>query len=1042
MVAMGLSCAVKGPVSPPHSPSPPPDESMESEFETGTADVSASPRQARAGSSGSGKKAGAAGLREAPASETIPEGRLVRPGEAGEGAPPGAELESGPMLEAAALDGRFVLPATVLPVRAGRSFRGILAVERGGRRHPILPLQARYRVYIAGPRARVEIDYVFENRFAGVLDATFLHGLPTDAVPVGLSVFERTPAASRRVSLVREERPRRDAFDPSRGEHPRWGSRIDGRVTPRADATRIYDEVLSRRAEPGLLEWGGGQTFSVRMPTPPPGRLKRVRVAYETPVHVGEHGLEFAVYAPADSGQTAYSARFVVDGRFGPVSAEGFSGPVRREGDRLTWDAPVWRAGRALRIRVQRAPVAAIRGIDPRGPTPESFYARVRLPEFSREQVPTGSAVFLVDTSLSSARADIAARRAALIRALLERDPSIEQYAVLLFDVHARWMHGRGYRPNTASLRAGTFDALARVTLEGATDFHAALGALQQAQDWLQVGGRPTVFVLSDGEGTWGASEVNWVGRYPVARQIRWIAYAFRAVPFSRAVVDALVEAGGGRTISVVAGTDLGSAAEAHRMAAARLESVRVRGERTDFLTTLGRPREVYAGQVLSIAGRLAGSRRATLELELTTPEERRRTLRVDLSAFDLGGAEEGLAGRAWADLYIRRLLANGSRQAEHAAILLGAGYGLAHPEASFVLGASGERTTGISRALEALRSGPSLTPLWLRGVPSRRRAFVRLLERNTKGLPPWLRAFPLRERPLAGGANRAEEEARFLVEQSRRPHDFAVYERLARVRAQAGDTRGTVRALSSLVELLPQDPGAVRLSAYALLGLGQHRAASTSLVRLRCRRPHEPQVHLEEALALSASGRFGRAAARYEAVLAGPWAAREPTVRAVAAVHYRRLLEGLQKVGSLNRVPEVSRAIAARLRDLGRPVRVGSGHLRRPLTLTLHGTARETDVDLVIVEPSGTQCQKEARCEGRLLAASGQGPELYVGAGEARDAFDVMVQRSGAGGGPVVPLPTAVLVVVDRMDPRSRRFLLRVLPRPGHAYMVATERL
>src|SRR5947209_19736589 len=95
-----------------------------------------------------------------------------------------------------------------------------------------------------------------------------------------------------------------------------------------------------------------------------------------------------------------------------------------------------------------------------------------------------------------------------LLRKILESDTDILQFNILAFNVGAAWVEPKGWIRNTKAGRERAFNALDGIVLEGATDFSAALDKLCATP--FIVSRQPlNVFVLSDGQITWGESDVN-----------------------------------------------------------------------------------------------------------------------------------------------------------------------------------------------------------------------------------------------------------------------------------------------------------------------------------------------------------------------------------------------------------------------------------------------------------------------------------------------------------------------------------------------------
>lgn len=104
-------------------------------------------------------------------------------------------------------------------------------------------------VSIQGQVATTEIDQVFENRSGREVEATYVFPLPSGAA-------------------VRE-------FDIYEG-----GEKISGRLLDREKAREIYEGIVRKRKDPGLLEYVGKDMYQARVFPIPAGGEKRLRMKY------------------------------------------------------------------------------------------------------------------------------------------------------------------------------------------------------------------------------------------------------------------------------------------------------------------------------------------------------------------------------------------------------------------------------------------------------------------------------------------------------------------------------------------------------------------------------------------------------------------------------------------------------------------------------------------------------------------------------------------------------------------------------------------
>ncbi|MDY7231660.1 VIT domain-containing protein [Hyalangium rubrum] len=977
-------------------------------------------------------------------------------------------------------------PAPVLPkVEAAPRAAKVLVTDESGRYQPLKTRAVRVVTYIQGARARTVVDYLFENDTNRTLEGTFYYPLPGGAAVAGFAMYSdavavRAPSlfqSSELLPALGEDSANiaelGAAAPPSKpGAKYAWGERQEARVVEQKRAREVYEEVVRRNVDPALLEWAGASTFSARVFPLPPKSLKRVVIAYEQTLLFDGQRLRYTWPLPTEAGKSLQvSARVHVDPRhttevlvqpepgtqaraLGPWQAYDFS---KLEGD----------GALAVALTPKNAEADVLVGKDAAGLPGHAFYTRVRLPErltSGAEGAPTGRAVLVVDTSLSAEDGNAWALQAATLRALLEKDPTLKEYAVLLFDVRSRWLHAPGWRPNDAAHRQETFSELERMFLEGASHVDGVLEELDRAgREWLkpaQPTERVTAFLLSDGNVTWGQSRVDaLISRHPSVETLRWVSYRFGEAAVNTELFDAMARASGGRVVTVLSGSEVNAAANAHRAASVVLARVAVKGTEVKDLVVAGRPHLLFPGQELQVAGRLPAEGTAELEV-VTHAGSEERVLRVPLPREE----DSPFAPRAWAELFVGRLTSLDDERLDRMVVALSQHYRLANSRASMlILESEGDYTRYAVRNeqvdlenLEGLRRKEEdqrrdkLLGIALDEVPDAGRALVRRLTELKAGLAPLLRRQPLRDEPYAGGEERLQAELAYRRARRDNRDDVLVYEAIARKRAFSGDTWGAVRALSSPVELRPKDPEALRLVGYGMLALGQYPAAAELFEHVRLNRPFEGQAFLEEALALDAAGRYAEAARNYEIVLARSWARHPTEVKTVAAYHYSRMLSALARHPRAEALALQLRSRASELKDPSKPSQAPNS---RPLDyqLTTHWNSDSTDIDLWVIEPTGERCyysHRDTRLGGKLFwdITDGLGPELYQAPKAAPGPYHVVVHYYGNNSSRYV-VPTALLLVSDRgvftpEDTYRRRFQVRILPNKNALLLLRREEL
>ncbi|MDC3379058.1 hypothetical protein OAX78_02100 [Planctomycetota bacterium] len=942
----------------------------------------------------------------------------------------------------------------------------ILIQNEQGQYESLETVALRVVTFVEGPRARTVVDLVFRNPHPRQLQGTFHYPLPDGASPAGFGMFPGTlqvtdgsmlqgapllPSlpASLSVEDLSTAAPQ-SAPVAGRVLVEDWQPMQVARVVEQKRAAQVYEEIVRGNVDPALLEWSGGNTFKARVFPIQSQSLKRVVLAYEQTLPRDGDVLRYVHPFPGDPAVGEVDVHLLL--RKGTVQLlPGQNGEgVLREPAETTEDA-TWQRHRfhgergyegTLDLALRPAGNVGNQVISAAVPgMGRPFYARITPDVPVREaEAPTGRVVFLVDTSLSEdgVRRNLSGE---LLLKVLEQDATIEQFSVMLFDVRARWLHQAGWLDNTAEQRQATRNELAKVYLEGATNFSAVLDELDRQAQWIDADQPATRFLLSDGLITWGLDRVDaLLAAHPAALGGRFLSYRFGEAPVNRDLYDALARETAGRTVNVLTADQLDQAAVAHRNAPVLLEQVRVAGGEVVDLVVAGEPKLVFPGQELEIGGRLTSAGDAQLELVLRVEGQEQVTQAA------IPSAQHSLAPRAWAELWTRKLLALDDERLHRMVVALSQAFGLANEAASMLI-LEGEQDwvrfqledeqVDMSnlmhlRATEEDQRRDRLQGISLDEVDRAGRDVVRMLLEH--GAPATQPAQPLLDRPLAGGDERLQAELTYRAEREKDEINAQTYDAVARVRALAGDTFGAVRAMSCLVEKRPRDAEANRLVGYACLALGQYEPAAELFERVRLNRPFEPQSYLEEALALDALGRWGDAARNYEILLAKQFPRHDSECKTAGAFHYARMLAGRIREGGLSDAQrEQLEKRLQRLRD-----RLGDPLEKTALQMTIHWNTDSTDIDLWAVEPEGERCyygHQQTAAGGRLYwdTTTGYGPELYRRVNSGAGRYDILIHYYGNNSARWT-VPTSVLLVRDRdmfgpEDGYTRRFQMRILP-------------
>ena len=903
-------------------------------------------------------------------------------------------------------------------------------------------------VVVSGHRARVVLDMVFRNPSSSVLAGTLMISLPDRASPCALGMYQGgglealgsspeegvlrgllSPQAASPETLLGQsvELPGRWTAQERTVD---WGALRAAVVVEPVSGRQVYETVTRARVDPALAEWAGSGSYSARIFPIPAGGLKRVIFAYDQTLVPSGGRILFPLPLPDgkatvrrltvhDLSGSATDSQILLNGK--PAEA------ARAPGAGRLWQLAPEPSSGALYVAAPRTPaVLSLAGADPA--IPGTLLSVLVSPDLPRQSLmtSTGRGLFLLDTS-GSGRAGMSALSAQLLRALLEGDDSLTQFAIVCFDIRATLLTP-GFVANTEEARKHYLGLVEQVWLEGATAFESALEYLEGTPE---LGKADVVFLLSDGEITWGADSPAALARdHADVFAKRWICYSFGTTPHNRRLFDELGRVRG-QTVQVGLSQDLAEAARAHRFPVYHLEGVRTTLQ--DEVIVAGDPALLYPGQVLEIGVRM---NRSTTDLRLL--------LRVDGKDFEVRvplvrqATTDALAARAWGEIFVASLLDEPDQGTEQAILALSRHFRLTNDHASFLILESDE---------EYQRYGVSMAPLDFRQI------------RQTLSARPAPRS---RERVVLSGLAVPEElpadavstidalsslgsldiwehppkadvrwAPKFVLEKpafqpdaptttgiylaSRRLMELATAQLVTALRGQTpADTPApkqdaelhaahALRVLSTIAETKPRDDQALRLTGFVLMQWGFYDEAEQLFARVRLRRPFEPQNMLLEAMAQAAQGKAADAALRYEMVLNQTFPRFQDASRPVAARLYADLLgEAVLRVGQGPELPLLqSRLEAVRSAWVETTPRLGAGDVPAG-RLLLFWNIDDTDVDLHVREGPFSEVWYErmsSRTGGRLYwdNTEGLGPELYEHPRLTLGGFRVAVDYFGS---------------------------------------------
>ncbi len=866
-------------------------------------------------------------------------------------------------------------------------------------------------VTIEGSRARTLVDHVFRNPHDRQLEGTFEYPLPAGASPSYFAMFlgqsreAVPPRFTKRGDIPALSPEALASLTPVQVAHQvssdDWGKLQEARIVPRKKALETYEEITRQRIDPALLEYAAGNTFRGRVFPIPAKGYNRVVLAYEEllPTTGAESFYRFALpNCPVGELDFFLQADRAAckDAVFLPKDAARQESGKRLAFHRL-WKDQAPEGEVRFSFAPARPDVEAISGQHD-GMGPEYLYARIR-PQFGKVEQSkpfAGHAVFLLDTSLSEYPARFA-RNVEILTKVLENDPDLKQFNVLTFNTGSAWVEPKGWLPNTPAGRKTALDRLDGLVLEGATDLSAALDRLVHPGFDVPRGTPLDVFLLSDGNLTWGDTDAAAVvarfeatSPYPT----RFNCYRTGLGAENLELFGALTRKGGG-VFNCFTDQDVAAASTAHRARCFQVERVTFEGgPAVSDVLIAGRKAAVYPGGDLIVAARFNGVGRTTALVQGWYGGEKV----VWEYPLEITGGQE-LAPRGWAEIAVSSLLALNDPKHEDLVTAYCQEFGIAGPTASFLVLESdndykrfkldeerGKLVQGdLGRFLDEawkgfgkVVTGREAVQRFLAEVAPRVHLFDGPDGAHVKKLLTLLsdKDCDLPQAALDGILlHRGDVPAAYLQARDADPRNPDPYLTEAQRRLGLRDVPGAVRVLSTVVEMNPGRDDALRYVGYRLLDLHQAAPAVRLFAQVQKQRPFEPHSYRDLARSLEESGKYGLAALQYEAILAGQWHNRfHQSLKEVVQEEYVHMMRQAIQEHALSR--ELTDLFGERLEHMRTKT-------ESDLRVTISWNTDNTDVDLWVIEPDGTKCfyQHNRTASGGELSqdqTQGYGPERY----------------------------------------------------------------
>jgi Ca-activated chloride channel homolog len=344
-----------------------------------------------------------------------------------------------------------------------------------------------FETTIEGQVATTRVTQVFRNPSAQVMEGTYFFPLPEDASITEFAIWD--------------------------GDR-----RLAGEVRPRAEARRIYEDIVRRVRDPGLLEYAGPNLFQARIFPIPARGTKRLELVY-TQVLRAEGGTVGYRY-PLGIGRNAspverLSGRVSIrtQGRLGTVYSPSHAVDVRRDGERRA--AASFEQGRANERRDFQlffSPSAADVSLSLftyREPGKDGYFLLLLSPQdaAARAEPPARDVVFVLDVSGSMSEDDkMDKARRALLHGIRGLRP-VDRFNVIAFSGETRRMETGLIAADGAGRQRGV-RFVESLQPRGGTNINDAL--VEALDQFPRTGARPRMLVfLTDGLPTVGETDVQ-----------------------------------------------------------------------------------------------------------------------------------------------------------------------------------------------------------------------------------------------------------------------------------------------------------------------------------------------------------------------------------------------------------------------------------------------------------------------------------------------------------------------------------------------------
>lgn len=450
--------------------------------------------------------------------------------------------------------------ATGYRENATDEWMGALVAKIDGRDVPLAVGTHAVVADIKDQIARTTVEQTFINGTKDRLEGVFYFPLPADASISGFAMWI-------------------------------GGEMVEADIVERERARQIYEDILRRKKDPGLLEWEGGNLFKARVFPIEPFSEKRIRIRYtqvlpmEGDTYRYRYALRSELLRSKPLRKLSVEVRVASAQPLGTVASP--SHEIVREqtaGEaRARYDAEEVTPERDFELAIQTKSKAPLVAIPHRRGDDGYFAIQFSPPDESasgwqRTLVPEGDPLDLLFIADTSGSMDTAARerQAAFIDGMLALLGPKDRFRLLRFDADVSWLIEEPTSV-TAAHRVAAGEALASVRSLGWSDIDAGLTKALEATT-----ANTTVIYVGDGIGTTGDADPA-----ALADRIRALATKTQATvhavapasTYEKGVLEAMASIGGGSSRTLDASPVVSASALLGEVARPSVKDLRVRIE-------------------------------------------------------------------------------------------------------------------------------------------------------------------------------------------------------------------------------------------------------------------------------------------------------------------------------------------------------------------------------------------------------------------------------------------------------------------------------